>query len=136
MKEIATFLMFSGEQYGKAKQALDLYMTLFPNSKIEHLDLYGPGEAGPEGTVRTAVFILNGKRFMAIDSAFPHAFNFTPSISLFVDCDSEEEIDRLYSALLDGGEALMPLGDHGFSRKFGWLNDRFGVSWQLNLAGG
>ncbi|HEX4815113.1 MAG TPA: VOC family protein, partial [Nonomuraea sp.] len=62
-----------------------------------------------------------------------HGFTFTPSMSLYVTCDTEEEIDRRYAALVEGGAALMPLGSHGFSRKFGWVNDRFGVSWQLNL---
>jgi predicted 3-demethylubiquinone-9 3-methyltransferase (glyoxalase superfamily) len=71
---------------------------------------------------------------MCIDSPAQHAFSFTPSFSLFVECASEEELDRMFAALLEGGQALMPLGNYGFSRKFGWLNDRFGVSWQLNLA--
>jgi predicted 3-demethylubiquinone-9 3-methyltransferase (glyoxalase superfamily) len=62
-----------------------------------------------------------------------HAFTFTPSLSLFVDCESEAELDRLFSALAEGGQILMPLEDHGFSTRFGWANDRFGVSWQLNL---
>ena len=57
-----------------------------------------------------------------------------PVVSLFVDCASEAEIDRVYAALADGGSAPMPLGAYGFSRKFGWINDRFGVSWQVNLA--
>jgi predicted 3-demethylubiquinone-9 3-methyltransferase (glyoxalase superfamily) len=62
-----------------------------------------------------------------------HQFSFTPSFSIFVTCDTEEELDNLYEKLLIDGQALMPLGDYGFSKKFGWLNDRFGVSWQLNL---
>lgn len=63
-----------------------------------------------------------------------HAFNFTPSMSLFVDCENEEEISHLYNALSAGGAVLMPLGNYGFSPRFGWVNDRFGVSWQLNQA--
>ena len=70
-----------------------------------------------------------------MDSAAPHAFTFTPAMSLFVECESEEEIRRLYSALSNAGQVLMPLDDYGFSKQFGWVNDRFGVSWQLNLAG-
>lgn len=134
MKDISTFLMFAGDQHGRAKEAIDLYVSLFPDSRIERLDLHGPGEHGPEGTVRTARFILNGRPFMAIDSAIPHAFTFTPSTSLFVDCESAEEVDRLYAALSAGGQVLMPLDDYGFSPRFGWVNDRFGVSWQLNLT--
>ena len=63
-----------------------------------------------------------------------HTFSFTPAFSFFVDCASEEEIRRVYAALAAGGAELMPLGEYGFSRKFGWINDRYGVSWQLNLA--
>ena len=59
---------------------------------------------------------------------------FTPALSLFVDCESEQELTRIYPELLEGGSALMPLDNYGFSRKFAWVNDRFGVSWQLNLA--
>ncbi len=62
-----------------------------------------------------------------------HEFGFTPAISIFVDCESPEELERLYTMLSDGGEVLMPLDNYGFSTKFGWLNDRYGVSWQLNL---
>lgn len=127
-------MMFSGEQHGKAKEAIDFYISLFPRSSIESIDHYGAGESQPEGTVRTAAFTLNGRRFMAIDSAIQHSFNFTPSMSLFVECDTEDEINRLYAALSESGEELMPLDNYGFSRKFGWVNDRFGVSWQLNQA--
>lgn len=134
MKDILTFLMFSGEKHGRAKEAADFYISLFPESRIERIDYYGPGEDQPEGTVKTAVFALKGRRFMAIDSAYPHQFDFTPSMSLFVECDTEEEVDRLFAALSDGGSTLMPLGDYGFSRRFGWVADRFGISWQLYLV--
>lgn len=67
-----------------------------------------------------------------MSSALP--INFTPSMSLFVECDTEEEVERLFAALSDGGSALMPLGDYGFSRRFGWVADRFGITWQLNLV--
>lgn len=70
---------------------------------------------------------------MCIDSPMKHGFTFTPAISLFVQCADEAELNRLYAALADGGAELMPLGNYGFSPKFGWVNDRFGVSWQLNL---
>ncbi len=70
---------------------------------------------------------------MCIDSPAAHDFTFTPAISLFVQCENEAEIGRLYAALADQGTELMPLGSYGFSAKFGWVNDRFGVSWQLNL---
>jgi predicted 3-demethylubiquinone-9 3-methyltransferase (glyoxalase superfamily) len=81
----------------------------------------------------TAVFTLAGQRLMCSDSFVQHQFSFTPSVSLFVDCADEAELDRLYAALSEKGGVLMPLGEYGFSRKFGWVNDRFGVSWQVNL---
>ena len=63
-----------------------------------------------------------------------HGFTFTPSFSVWIETESTEELERPFTALAEGGAQLMPLGDYGFSRRFGWVNDRFGVSWQLNLA--
>jgi predicted 3-demethylubiquinone-9 3-methyltransferase (glyoxalase superfamily) len=134
MKSITTFLMFCADQHGKAEQAMGFYTSLFKESRIVRIDRYGAGEQGPEGTVKVAAFTLNGKEFMAIDGAGPHAFTFTPAISLFVECESVEEIERVYRSLSDGGMALMELGAYGFSKRFGWVQDKFGVSWQLNLA--
>jgi predicted 3-demethylubiquinone-9 3-methyltransferase (glyoxalase superfamily) len=71
---------------------------------------------------------------MALDSALQHEFTFTPSMSIFVQCESEKEIDSLYKRFIDGGSAQMPLDNYGFSRKFAWVADSYGVSWQLNLA--
>lgn len=134
MSSIATLLMFSDQQHGQAKAAIDYYLSLFDDATLDSIVLYGPGENGPEGSVQRAEFTLLGRPFIAIDSPVHHNFSFTPSMSIFVNCDSEEEIDFLYAALVEGGEALMPLDNYGFSRRFGWVNDRFGVSWQLNLA--
>lgn len=126
---ITPFLMF----IGVAEEALRFYTGLFSNSSITHIDRYGPGDSGGvEGSVRTANAIIAGQPVMVIDSAVKHAFTFTPSISFFVDCESEAELDTVSSALSAGGEVLMPAGNYGFSRKFTWVNDRFGVSWQLN----
>jgi predicted 3-demethylubiquinone-9 3-methyltransferase (glyoxalase superfamily) len=127
---VTPFLMFQGE----CEQALGLYASLFPDASITLLERWGPGGAGLEGQVAKATFILGGREFRAFDSPPVHAFTFTASFSIFVDCQGEAEIDRLWAALSDGGAALMPLGDYGFSKKFGWTNDRFGVSWQLSLA--
>lgn len=126
---IVTFLMFEGA----AEEALRLYMSLFSDSEIKRLEHYGPGEPGPAGKVKRADVLLNGQLLMFFDSPVHHAFAFTPSISLFVECVDEAEQERVYNRLLDGGEALMPLNNYGFSTRFGWLKDRFGVSWQLNL---
>ncbi|AXE24933.1 VOC family protein [Streptomyces globosus] len=128
-QKITTFLMFEGQ----AEEAMAFYTSLFDDAEVLDITRYGPGEPGPEGTVQHAVFSLAGQQLMCIDSPAKHDFGFTPAISLFVQCDSEAELDRLYEALLEGGAALMPLGSYGFSPKFGWVSDRFGVSWQLNL---
>ena len=81
-----------------------------------------------------AEFVLDGQRLRLFDSPVPHAFTFTPSISLFVDCASEAEIDRLFASLSEGGQVMMELAEYPFARKFAWTADRFGVSWQLSLA--
>ena len=130
--KITTFLMFEGD----AEEAMIFYTSLFDDSEIVRITKSGPdGPGGPnaEGTVQRALFTLNGQHYMAIDS-FGHDFTFTPAISLFVQCESEEELNRLYEKLMNGGTAAMPLGDYGFSKKFGWVQDRFGVSWQLNYG--
>lgn len=128
--KITTFLMF---QNGEAEEAMNFYVSLFGDAKVVAVEHYGPGEPGAEGSVKHATFTLAGQEYRCIDSPPVHAFSFTPSMSLFVDCDNEEEIERLYAALGEGRQALMPLDNYGFSTRFGWVNDRFGVSWQLNL---
>lgn len=131
MTTITPFLMFTG----RAQEALDFYVATLPDSDVMSIARYAAGEpGGTEGTVKRALVRLAGQNVMAIDSPPVHAFTFTPATSLFVECANEAEIDRLFAAFVDGGNALMPLGAYGFSRKFGWLNDRFGVSWQFNLA--
>ncbi len=134
MKSIATFLMFVGDQAGKAEEAITIYTSLFDNSEIMSIERYGTNENEPEGSVKLARFTLNGVEHMAMDSTLSHEFTFTPSVSLYVECESSTEIEAAYNALVDKGQALMPLGDYGFSQKFGWVSDRYGVSWQLNLS--
>lgn len=125
------FLMF---QEGKAEEAMNYYTSLIEDSEITTINRYGANESGDEGTVMQATFTLKNQEFMCIDSNVRHAFDFTPSFSIYLTCDTETEINELYQTLLEKeGEALMPLGDYGFSKKFGWVNDRYGVSWQLNL---
>ena len=130
MEKVTPFLMF---QDGNAEEAMNYYTSLIEDSQITTIVRYGANEPGKEGTVMQATFTLKGQEFMCIDSNVKHQFSFTPSFSIFVTCNTEEELDNLYQKLIEGGQALMPLGDYGFSKKFGWLNDRFGVSWQLNL---
>jgi predicted 3-demethylubiquinone-9 3-methyltransferase (glyoxalase superfamily) len=130
MQKIITFLMFDG----KAEEAMNLYTSLFKDSAIISISRYGPKEAGTEGTIRHATFTIHGQTFMCIDSSVMHAFKFTPAMSLYVNCESEEEIDTLFEKLSDDGEVLMPLDSYPFSEKFAWVNDRYGVSWQLSFV--
>lgn len=129
-RSVTTFLMFEGH----AAEAMSLYTSLFANSAIEHVDRYAAGEPGAEGSVKLARFTVGGQRLLCIDSPVKHAFTFTPAISIFVECESPDELERAFATLSDGGAVLMPLDNYGFSTRFGWINDRFGVSWQLNLA--
>ncbi|MEB3366215.1 VOC family protein [Saccharopolyspora mangrovi] len=128
--QISTFLMF---QNSKAEEAMNFYISLFDDAEVLAISRYGPGEQGVEGSVQHATFTLCERQYMCIDSPVSHGFDFTPSVSLYVDCVDEAQQDRLHQALSEDGGVLMPPGDYGFSRKFSWVNDRYGVSWQLNL---
>lgn len=129
-KSVSTFLMFTG----KCEEAISFYTSLISNAKVVNITRWGLDGPGKEGTVMRAAFTLNGVEYQATDSPAVHAFSFTPSMSLFVECDSEAELERVFAALSESGKALMLLGNYGFSKKFGWCDDRFGVSWQLNLS--
>lgn len=129
-QKITTFLMFEGV----AEEAMTFYVSLFDDAEVLAITRYGANEAGTEGSVMHATFKLADQEYMAIDSSVHHAFTFTPSMSLYVQCETEAEIERLFAALSEKGETLMPLDSYGFSTRFGWVSDRFGVSWQLNLA--
>ena len=126
---VAPFLMFEGH----AEEAMAFYVSVVPDSRVLDVQRYGPDGPGAAGSVQLARFSLAGLTVLCSDSYVQHAFTFTPSVSLFVTCRSEAEVDRLAGALGAGGAVLMPLGDYGFSRRFAWVNDRFGVSWQVNL---
>ena len=126
---VTPFLMFQGQ----AQEAMELYTRVIPDSQILDVEKYGPDGPGPEGTVMLASISLRGQTVLCSDSPIQHDFTFTPSISLFVTCEDQKEIERLTTALGDGGKALMPLDNYGFSQRFAWVEDRFGVSWQLNL---
>ena len=129
MQTIVTFLMFGGN----AEKAMNFYVSLFKNAEIKNLVRYTKDGPGQEGTVKHATFSIDGQEFMCIDSPVKHDFDFTPSISLYVNCKTEEEIDLLFANLSDEGKIYMPLNKYPFSEKFGWCSDKFGVSWQLNL---
>lgn len=127
---IRPFLMFQGQ---RAEEALRFYLSVFPGSTLDELLLYTAGQPGKEGSVAQARFTIGGQSVRCTDSPVAHAFDFTPSMSLFVDCESEEQLRHFASTLGAGGKELMPVGNYGFSPLFAWVNDRFGVSWQLNL---
>jgi len=122
-------------QDNRAQAALDLYFATLPDSRMIRVERYAEGELGLAGSIKVAVFTLCGREFMCSDSPIKHGFTFTPSSSTFVEFDSVAELERVFGILSNGGEVLMPLDNYGFSERFGWVNDRFGVSWQLNFAG-
>src|SRR5262245_59397750 len=127
-RAVTPFLMFDGV----AEEAMKFYVSLFRGSEVTQIERYGPGDRGAEGSIKRAAFVVAGQRFMCIDSPVKHDFGFTPSMSIFVDCESDRELNDAFVRLSSTGTVLMPLDNYGFSAKFGWVNDRFGVSWQLN----
>lgn len=131
--KISTFLLFTGEQHGKAKEAIDFYTELFDDSEVIDIEYYGPKDPEPEGTVKQAHFSLNGQHFIAKDSHLKHKFSFTPAVSFFIESDNGNDIDGAFKMLAKGGVVFMPLEEYPFSPKFGWVQDKYGISWQLNL---
>lgn len=129
---VSPFLMFEG----RAEEAITLYASTFDDAQVHEIERYGPEGPGAEGTVARARLTLGGLTLTCIDSPIEHAFSFTPSVSLFVACPDTAQVDRLFEALSRDGEVLMPLDAYPFSERFAWINDRFGVSWQLALAAG
>ncbi|MFT9816894.1 VOC family protein [Lysinibacillus sp. NPDC056185] len=122
MKSATTFLMFQGQ----ANEAIQQYQQWFSELQVESLTYMENSQQ-----IAMAVLYLKGLKMMVNDSVIQHNFTFTPSTSIFMECESEEEIDSLVAQILEGGQALMPLNNYGFSKKFAWIQDRFGVSWQL-----
>ncbi|QPM90193.1 VOC family protein [Pseudooceanicola algae] len=121
---VQPFLMFQGT----AAEAAETYAGLFPDGsfRIE--------QAGPDGEAMLLKVSIGGQDLSFLESPVPHAFGFTPTFSLKVDCDTRAEVDHLYGALIDGGSALMELGEYPFSPWYGWLTDRFGLSWQIGIS--
>ncbi len=114
-QKITPFLWFNNN----AEEAINFYTSLFKNSKIISINRYGDEVPGMKGKVLTAIFELNGQEFMAIDGG--PQFKFTEAISMFVDCEDQEEVDKLWNKLTGGGE----------ESQCGWLKDKFGLSWQI-----
>ena len=114
-------LMFTGEQHGKAEEAVHFYTSVFDNSTIIGILRYSKDDNDVEGTVKHAQFKLGENVFMAMDSSLPHAFGFNEAISFVVACENQKEIDYYWSKLIEGGS----------EGQCGWLKDKFGVSWQI-----
>jgi predicted 3-demethylubiquinone-9 3-methyltransferase (glyoxalase superfamily) len=115
MPKITTFLTFDNQ----AEEAVNYYVSIFKNSKILSVSRYGEGGPGPKGSVMSASFLLEGQEFTALNGG-PH-FTFCEGISLFVNCETQAEVDELWEKLSAGGE----------KGPCGWLKDKFGVSWQI-----
>ncbi len=128
MQKIVPFLWFDNQ----AEQAVHFYTTVLKGGKIGEIARYGKDAPGPEGEVMTVNFTLAGLELAALNGG--PVFSFTPAISFFVDCQTEEEIDTLWGQFAEGGMALMDLAPYPFLEKFGWVQDRYGVSWQLSLT--
>jgi len=128
--QIATFLTF---QDNNAENAMNFYLELFDNSKIIKIQRWGKEGPVEEGKIMHATFNLNGNLFMCSDSPPIHDWGFTPAVSNYIECENESELEHLFSKLSENGKVMMPLDNYGFSQKFGFVEDQFGVSWQLNL---
>ncbi len=115
MQKITPFLWFNDN----AEQAIELYLSVFKDSKIVNVHRYGDAGPGPKGSVMSATFQLEGQSFMALNGG-PH-YSFSPAISLFVSCETQAEVDELWKKLSEGGT----------TNRCGWLTDRFGVTWQI-----
>lgn len=122
-QKITPCLMFSGDQRGKAEEAINYYVSIFRKSEISNIHRYQAGETEPENTVKIAMFSLLDQDFMAMDSNREHAFTFNPALSFVVNCETQEEIDYYWDKLTrDGNEKAQVCG---------WLQDKYGVSWQI-----
>ena len=115
MKKITPFLWFDG----KAEEAMNFYVSIFRNSKVGSVTRYGEAGPGPKGTVMSATFQLDGQDFFALNGG-PH-FTFSPAVSFFVNCETQQEVDELWEKLSEGGE----------KQRCGWLKDKYGLSWQI-----
>ena len=117
-----------------SRGGINTYIEIFGDAHIVHMTGYGRTRLGAkEGSIQQAVFQIFDQRIMVTESPIKHPFDFNPAISLFVDFTSEAELDRVFAELSADGFVMMPPDNYGFSTKFAFIQDRFGVSWQLNL---
>ncbi|MAT35466.1 MAG: hypothetical protein CMK06_10070 [Ponticaulis sp.] len=126
---VATYLLFQGN----AEEALHFYQRVFRDTEITAIHHY-PRDAGEmAGKLLPSRLRIGDHQLMLADSPNPHDFTFTPSTSIYINFENEEELIEAHDILCEDGDIMMPLDDYGFSEMFAWLNDKFGVSWQLNL---
>ncbi|TXC78345.1 VOC family protein [Luteibaculum oceani] len=137
----STFLTFVGDQCGKATEAINLYTDIFPNSEIIRITHYKKGEpGGSPDLIKYGVFTINGTEYMVSESSYNHAWNFSHANSILIRDESPERIQKLFDQLSKDGQVMVPLdnyngeGDYGFGKKFGWCQDKFGISWQFILT--
>ncbi len=116
MQKIVPFLWFDG----KAEEAMNFYTSVFKNATVKDVNRYGKSGPMPEGTVMSATFNLEGQEFYALNGG--PMFSFTPAISFFVNCETQEEVDELWQKLT---------ADGGSEERCGWLKDKYGLSWQI-----
>ena len=122
------FLMFTGT----AEAAMNFYVSVVPDSRIVSLERFAAGEDGEAGKVKAATFEVAGQPVRCFDTNFDHGFGLTPAFSLVIATPDIADVERYAIALGAGGDVLMPPDDYGFSKRFAWVQDRFGVSWQIN----
>lgn len=120
-QKITPSFLFAGGQYGKAQQAINHYTSIFPNSQIHNLQIYQEGEAQPAGNLKFGHFSLQQQLFAAMDGFGDHESKFNEGVSLYVECETQNEIDNYWDKLTEGGQ----------ESRCGWLIDKFGVSWQI-----
>jgi predicted 3-demethylubiquinone-9 3-methyltransferase (glyoxalase superfamily) len=140
-QKLTLFLAFRGD----AEDAVEFYTSLFKDSEMVQIVRARPEDPGwVDGTLQHAIFTLAGQQFMCVNIPPPdnhlykiapwHEFNFNPGMTIYVHANTEDEFDRLYEALSEKGEIYLPAASYGFSPKFAWLNDRYGISWRINLS--
>jgi predicted 3-demethylubiquinone-9 3-methyltransferase (glyoxalase superfamily) len=118
----------------KAEEAVTLYTAIWDDARIENLVRWtGDNPMGPAGKVQSVLFTLKGAAFRFMDSE-GHAHSLTPSTSIFVNCEDEAELRKAHKMLTDGGFELMGLGEYPFAKLYCWVQDKFGLTWQLSLT--
>ena len=125
---VTPFLMFQGKN---AQKAIDFYIKVIPDSRVEDIQHFEDSNPDFADWIMFATVTIGGQKIMFSDSPIEHAFDFTPSFSFAINCKSVDEMKAIATQLEVDGKILMPLDSYGFSKKFTWVEDKFGISWQL-----